>query len=155
MKVKKIKEKTINEQIQFCDITTATGNFMLAHNGCVIHNSHISSLLMVLFLRITPKLLENSFIYRAIMPLYGSKYKGKFYPLYTEEELTKFKEENPNAKIQRYKGLGEMNPDELKICLLDKETRRLDLIQYPENPDDIFKLMSNAELKRNLLNSSE
>jgi len=114
--------------------------------------SHITSLLMVMFLKLVPTLLKDGAkVYRAVMPLYGSSKAGKFNPFYSEEELNKFKIENPNAKIQRYKGLGEMDPFELKICLLDKDTRHLELIEFPEDPMDIFKLMTDAELKRDLI----
>jgi len=44
-----------------------------------------------------------------------------------------------------------MDPFELKICLLDKDTRHLELIEFPEDPMDIFKLMTDAELKRDLI----
>jgi len=114
--------------------------------------AHITSLLMVLFLKLVPTLIkQGAKVYRAIMPLYGGVKAGKFYPFYSEEELQKFKTDNPNVKIQRYKGLGEMNPDQLKVCLLDKETRKLELIEYPTDPMEIFKLMTDAELKRELI----
>jgi len=114
--------------------------------------SHITSLLMVMFLKLVPNLLKDGAkVYRAVMPLYGTSKAGKFNPFYSDEELNKFKLENPNAKIQRYKGLGEMDPFELKICLLDKDSRHLELIQFPEDPMEIFKLMTDAELKRDLI----
>jgi DNA gyrase subunit B len=114
--------------------------------------SHITSLLMVLFLKLVPGLIQDGTkVYRAIMPLYGAMKAGKFYPFYTDTEFEKFKAENPNIKTQRYKGLGEMNPDQLKVCLLDKETRKLELIQFPENAEEIWKIMTDAESKRGLL----
>jgi len=114
--------------------------------------AHITALLMVMFLKLVPTLLrQQKYIYRAIMPLYGAMVKGKFIPLYTDEQLEDFKVKNPNHKVQRYKGLGEMNPDQLEVCLLNPETRKLELIDYPENPSDIFKLMTSAELKRELI----
>jgi len=114
--------------------------------------AHITTLLMVLFLKLVPKLLqEGTVVYRAVMPLYGTVVNKVFIPFYTHEELNSYKEQNPNAKIQRYKGLGEMNPDQLKVCLLDKDTRKLELIQYPEDPAVIFKIMTDAEVKRGLI----
>ena len=111
---------------------------------------------MVLFLKLVPGLIQDGTkIYRAIIPLYGGVKAGKFYPFYTEEDLVKFKQENSNIKVQRYKGLGEMNPDQLKVCLLDHNTRRLELIEYPENVDEIFKIMTDAEVKRGLLGDEE
>ena len=44
-----------------------------------------------------------------------------------------------------------MNPDQLKVCLIDN-TRKLETIRYPQNPEEIFQLMINAELKRGLIN---
>ena len=114
--------------------------------------SHITSLLMVLFLKLVPGLIQDGTkIYRAVMPLYGATKAGKFHPLYSEQELESFKEKNPNIKTQRYKGLGEMNPDQLKVCLLDHATRRLELIEHTEDKEEIFKLMTDAETKRGLL----
>jgi hypothetical protein len=44
-----------------------------------------------------------------------------------------------------------MNPDQLKVCLLDKATRRLELIEYPDDAKEIFDIMSKAEIKRTLI----
>ena len=71
--------------------------------------------------------------------------------------MLKFKEENPKVEITRYKGLGEMDPDQLAVCLLDPEYRRLEDISDcdVEEAQKIFKLMTDAETKRGLLTESE
>ena len=112
--------------------------------------SHICTLLMIVFLRLVPRLLKEGYIYRAVMPLYGGMVGKVFKPLYTDAEVEVFKAKHPNSKLQRYKGLGEMNPDQLKVCLLDG-TRRLQQITYPDNDSEILKLMLDASLKRTLL----
>jgi len=114
--------------------------------------NHITTLLMVMFLKILPQIVKGGHLYRAIMPLYGCELSGTFYPFYTEEEMKDFKRLHQSAKIQRYKGLGEMNPSQLKICLLD-DCRRIQQIPYPENQEEeIYKLMTDAEMKRLLIN---
>jgi len=112
--------------------------------------SHINTLLMVLFLKFVPELLKKNHVFRAIMPLYGFQLKDRFQPIYSEEELAKAKQIYQNIKPQRYKGLGEMNSDQLRVCLLDN-VRRLQPVTYPDNTEEIFKLMVDANMKRELI----
>ena len=115
---------------------------------------HIASLLLTFFLKIMPDIIKYKKLYLAQIPLYGAKLKNKFIPLFTEEELEQFKMQNPKIQIHRYKGLGEMNPEELKVCLLDKNKRRLILIEEPNSEKDkeyIFNLMIDPELKRQIV----
>jgi len=152
MKIKKITY--INGDELFGDIATKQGNYVLANSDIVIHNSHIATLLTIIFLKLMPDVIKNGHLYYAQGPLYGGQIKDKFTPFYTEEDKEKFIKENPNSKIQRYKGLGEMNALQLKICLIDEQTRKLIQIPYPEDENDIkylFDLMIKAELKRELV----
>ena len=114
--------------------------------------SHIATLFIVAMLKIVPGIIEAGKVYRAIMPLYGvRKFEGKFLPFYTEEEMRAFKTEHSRVEITRYKGLGEMMPNQLKECLINKEVRHLQRIPYTDNPEEIFKIMTDAEAKRGLI----
>ncbi len=112
---------------------------------------HIATLLCMMFLRLTPELIKHGKLYIARVPLYGAIISRKFIPIYTEEELINFKSSNPNTKITRYKGLGEMNPDQLAVCVLDEKKRLLDQVKYPEDPEALFKLMIDPVMKRRIV----
>jgi len=146
-----VKITKIDKRGLFGDIQTSTHNYVLCNSNVVIHNSHIAVLLMTVFLKLVPKLVENGYIYRSELPLYGGMNGSKFTPLYNDQELQDFKSKNPNIKIQRYKGLGEMNPGQLYTCLIDNTTRRLTKITSPKDASKIFELMTSSERKRELV----
>ena len=152
MKIQHIKREKLKEDIDFYDISTNTGNFVIWNTKCVVHNSHITVLLITAFLRMFPEIIKSGMVYHAILPLYGVKDpNGKFLPFYTEEDMQKFKNDHPNVEISRYKGLGEMMPNQLKEVLLNPEVRRLQQIKSDEDFEPIFKLMTDSESKRNLI----
>lgn len=113
--------------------------------------AHITCLVLTALLQLVPNLIREGKVYTSIMPLYGTRVKKQFVPIYNDEELAKYRQHSPNAKIQRYKGLGEMDPDQLAEVLLNPKQRRLEQVQFPDNPQDVFDLMTKAELKRELV----
>jgi DNA gyrase subunit B len=152
MRIKKLI-KRLSVSTKFCDLTTKTGNFVLANGNIVVHNSHIATLLMIAIAKLVPELIKKGHVYLVEVPLYGAQTGKTFTPLYTDTEVDKFRKTNPNTKIQRYKGLGEMNPEQLKVCALDQSTRHLIKVEYPDNIEDLYILMTDAEKKRELIQS--
>lgn len=92
-----------------------------------VDGSHIRTLLLTFFFRYAPELIHEGYIYIAMPPLYKATVKGKAHYLYTDRDLSEFKLKVKGSKIelQRYKGLGEMNPDQLWNTTLDPKTRYL------------------------------
>lgn len=111
--------------------------------------NHIACLLTMLIAILLPEVIKQGRYYIAQTPLFAIQEKKMFKPLWTDKEVEKAREANRN--IQRYKGLGEMNPKELRISLLDEATRNLIPVTYSENIDSLVKLFSSANEKRKLL----
>jgi len=113
--------------------------------------SHISSLVVIMLLKIVPDIFNHGKVYRALMPLHGTMVNGHFLPFYNEADKNAFVAEHPRARVTRYKGLGEMNPNQLKECLINPNVRKLEKILPCIDVDEIFKIMTDAESKRELL----
>lgn len=93
-----------------------------------VDGSHIRILLMTFFYRFMKPLIENGNLYIALPPLYRVTYQGKHYYAFNDEELEVIKSKLPsNARyqLQRYKGLGEMDPSQLNETTMDKNHRRM------------------------------
>ena len=87
--------------------------------------AHIQCLLLTFFYRYMKPLIENGRLFIAMPPLYKLTIGGKDIYLWTNEELRKMTAGKSNYKIQRYKGLGEMNADQLCDTTMDPKYRSL------------------------------
>lgn len=104
-----------------------------------VDGQHIKSLLMAFFMKHMPELILKGHVYMAVSPLFKAKaiIGGKEVIHYLKDEAEKelFLKKNPNRKweISRFKGLGEMNSNELKETTMSVNTRILEKLEYQED----------------------
>lgn len=93
-----------------------------------VDGAHIATLLLTFIYRFMPDLIKEGYVYMAQPPLYKLEKNKKVWYAYSDEELNKILAEvgrDQNNKIQRYKGLGEMDPEQLWETTMDPERRVL------------------------------
>lgn len=90
-----------------------------------VDGAHIETLLLTLFYNYMRPLIEKGHVYAAQSPLYRVVRKGEAVYLKDDAELKEYRKKHPNSEYQRFKGLGEMNADQLWETTMDPATRTL------------------------------
>ncbi len=134
------------------DIARARYHKVIIMTDADVDGAHIRTLLLTFFFRQMPELIEAGYMYIAQPPLYRVARGKEEYYAYTEKERDVISErfgERANLNVQRYKGLGEMNPEQLWKTTMDPETRSMLRVTMEDAvlADQTFQMLMGDEVE--------
>ncbi|HKX75428.1 MAG TPA: DNA topoisomerase (ATP-hydrolyzing) subunit B [Acidimicrobiia bacterium] len=108
-----------------------------------VDGSHIRTLLLTLLFRHMRGLIEAGYVYLAQPPLYRVKVGSKVHYLKDDAELDEFRKDHPKVRATRFKGLSEMDAEELRVTTMDPETRTLLRVEMEDalRAEEIFSTL--------------
>jgi DNA gyrase subunit B len=125
------------------DVTKARYHKIVMLTDADVDGAHIRTLLLTLLFRHMRGLIEAGYVYVAQPPLYRVKVGSKVHYLKDERALEEFREEHPKVSPTRFKGLGEMNANELWETTMNPETRTLVRVELEDaaRAEEIFSIL--------------
>ncbi|MFR1287527.1 MAG: DNA topoisomerase (ATP-hydrolyzing) subunit B [Subdoligranulum sp.] len=114
-----------------------------------VDGSHICTLMLTFFFRYMRPLIEHGYVYVAQPPLFKLQKGNTVKYAYNEDEMKQLSAEMPGAKVNRYKGLGEMNPDQLWETTMNPDNRVIVQIKIEdaERADEAFSILMGEQVE--------
>ena len=114
-----------------------------------VDGSHICTLMLTFFFRYMRPLIEHGYVYVAQPPLFKLQKGSTVKYAYNEDEMKQLSAEMPGAKVNRYKGLGEMNPDQLWETTMNPDNRVIVQIKIEdaERADEAFSILMGEQVE--------
>ena len=114
-----------------------------------VDGSHICTLMLTFFFRYMRPLIEHGYVYAAQPPLFKLQKGSTVKYAYNEDEMKQLSAEMPGAKVNRYKGLGEMNPDQLWETTMNPDNRVIVQIKIEdaERADEAFSILMGEQVE--------
>ena len=114
-----------------------------------VDGSHICTLMLTFFFRYMRPLIEHGYVYVAQPPLFKLQKGSTVKYAYNEDEMKQLSAEMPGAKVNRYKGLGEMNPDQLRETTMNPDNRVIVQIKIEdaERADEAFSILMGEQVE--------